>query len=183
MQISEGKVVTFEYTVVDAQGQLIENSRDTAPMQYLHGEGRIVHGLEAALESKSAGDTFSITLEPAQAYGERDDSLIHSFTREELAGLGDLKVGMQLQAGDSSEKRILTVSKIEEGKVIMDENHPLAGQQVSFDVTITDVRNASEDELKNGQIHSVRCTDDCGTCDLNENDNHSHDCGCGCDHD
>ena len=149
-------------------------------MRYLHGHNGIVPGLEAALEGKSVGDTLSVTLSPEEAYGERDDTRIHVFTKEELGGLGELSVGMQLQAEDSSHKRILTVSKIEDNKITLDENHPMAGKTVSFDVTVIDVRNATDEELGSGDFHSIHCTDDCGTCGLNT----PSGCGdsCGCDH-
>ena len=88
---------------------------------------------------------------------------------------------MQLKAEDSSGKRILTVSKIEGEKVIMDENHPLAGQTISFDVTVTDVREAPEDDSGYENAQNVRCTDDCSICELNEEHIHDHNCGCGCD--
>jgi len=179
MQVAESKVVTFEYTVVDEQGKLIESSGDGEPMCYLHGAGRIVPGLEMDMEGKYAGDTFSVTLAPNQAYGERDESDFHVFTREEMAGLGELRLGMQLQAQDASgELRILTVTKMEDDKITLDGNHPLAGQTVGFDVTILDVRNATEEELGHGQY--VRCTDDCATCDLDTG--LDHDCGCGHHH-
>ena len=178
MQVAENTVVTFEYTVADERGKLIESSRDGEPMCYLHGAGRIVPGLEMDMEGRSAGDTFSVTLAPNQAYGERDESDFHVFTREEMVGLGEFRLGMQLQAQDASEgMRILTVSRVEDDKITLDGNHPLAGQTVGFDVTILDVRNATEEEMGHGQY--VRCTDDCATCELDTSMGHDHDCGCG----
>lgn len=176
MQVGENRVVTFEYTAVDEQGKLIESSRDSEPMCYLHGYGRIAPGLETALEGRSVGDSFSITLAPADAFGERDDSLLHSFSREELSGLGMIEPGMQLQASDDSGTRILTVSEVREDEVILDENHPLAGMTVSFDVKVVDVRDATEEEL---QGDGLFCDDDCDTCGIHD---HDDDCGCGCGH-
>ena len=180
MRISKDMFATFEYAVRDEQGELIDNSRDSGPLSYIHGKGRIVPGLESALEGKSAGDTFSVTVAPEQGYGERDDSRIHVFTREELAALGELKVGMQLQAGDESAKRILTVSQIQDDKIIMDENHPLAGKTISFDVHVLAVRDATVEELETGQAYDVVCRDDCTTCAMNLPGERGDDCGCGC---
>ena len=180
MQISKNRVVTFEYAVHDEQGQPIDNSRDSGPLSYVHGTGKIVPGLEFALEGKYSGDTFSITLPPGQGYGERDESRFHEFTGEELASLGEFKVGMQLQTEDDSGKRILTVSRIEDGKIILDENHPLAGKTVKFDVHVLAVRDATEEELETGQAYGVSCRDDCSACDTNMQEGWGGDCGCGC---
>ena len=143
MHVAANKVVTFDFTVMDDNGNLIESSSDTGAMCYLHGDGRIAPGLERALEGRSVGDSFSVLLTPSHGFGERDDSLVHTFTKRELAGLGELKTGMQVQASDEAGKRTLTITKIEGDRVILDENHPLAGKIVNFDITITDVRNAT----------------------------------------
>ena len=181
MQISNDKTVTFEYAVHDDQGQVLDNSRDSGPLSYVHGKGKIVTGLEAALEGRHAGDTLSVMLSPDQGYGQRDESRLHEFPKEELAGLGELKVGMQLQAADETGKRILTVSKIEDGKVILDENHPLSGKTVTFNVHVLSVRDATEEEIESGQAYNVSCNDNCLSCASNVQ--HSGgDCGCGCDH-
>ena len=182
MQISGNKIVTFDFTVMDEQGQLIESSKDTGSMSYLHGAGKIAAGLEKALEGRSSGDTFSVLLTPSQGFGERDDSLIHTFTKEELAGLGELKTGMQLQSKDDDGIRTLTITKIEDDKVILDENHPLAGKLVTFDVTVIDVRKATEDELGYEPSQSVRYADDCPTCGSSTSEyGNDHDCECGGD--
>ncbi|MBT4513051.1 MAG: peptidylprolyl isomerase [Chloroflexi bacterium] len=182
MQIKDDTVVTFDYTVLDENGDLVESSKDQGPMCYLHGAGRIIPGLEAALDGKKPRDTFSVTLPPEEAYGIRDDTRIHVFTRNELSGLGEIKIGMQLQAEDDSGKKILTISKIEDDEITLDENHPLAGKTISFDVTITDVRPATNEELGHPADHDVRCTDNCSACDLNAPSIGDTNCGCGCDH-
>lgn len=182
MKVSKDAVVTFEFTVVDDHGQLVESSRDTEPMCYLHGAGRIAPGLESAMEGRSVSDTFSVMLSPKNGFGERDESRVHVFSREELAGLGELRIGMQLKAEDDSGNRVLTVSRIEDETITLDENHPLAGKVVSFDITVIDIRRATAEELGQEPDHDVRCTDDCGTCGLHDPLLDNHDCGCGCDH-
>jgi len=182
MQIQDDAVVAFDYMALDEKGNLIESSKDQGPMHYLHGAGRIVPGLEAALDGKKPGDTLSVTLSPEEAYGMRDDTRIHVFSRNELSGLGEIKIGMQLQAEDDSGKRILTVSKIEGDEITLDENHPLAGKTISFDVSVTDVRPATDEELGYTENHDVQCTDNCSTCDLNVPSIGDTNCDCGCDH-
>lgn len=182
MQIKDDTIVTFDYTVLDEKGDLIESSKDQGPMRYLHGAGRIVSGLEAALDGKKTGDTLSVTLSPEQAYGKRDDTRIHVFNKNELSGLGEVKIGTQLKAEGDSGTRILTISKIEDDEITLDENHPLAGKTISFDITVTDVRPATDEELGHTEHHDVRCTDDCSTCDLHVPSNGDSNCDCGCDH-
>lgn len=182
MRVASNRVVTFDFTVKDENGNLIDSSKDTGAMSYLHGDGRIAPGLERALEGRTVGDSFSVYLNPSGGFGEYDESLVHTFTREELTGLGELQVGMQVQATGENGKRILTITKLEDDRVVLDENHPLAGRTVNFDVTIVDVRNATEEELGFDPSRDARCTDDCITCELNEHDaEHDHGCRCGGD--
>ena len=182
MQVTGNTVVTFDFTVMDENGNIIESSKDTGAMSYLHGDGRIAPGLERALEGRSIGDSFSVHLTPSQGFGERDDSLIHIFTREELVGFGNIESGMKLQAQDENGNLLLTVTGIEDERIILDENHPLAGKTVEFDVTIVDVRNATQEELGFDPSADVRCTDNCSSCDLNfPTVDHEHGCGCGGD--
>lgn len=181
-RISKDKVATFDYNVKDEQGQLIDTSMESGPLSYIHGKGALVPGLEAALNGKSSSDNFSVTLPPEQGYGERDDSLIHIFTRKELSKLGDLKVGTQLQAQDSKGKRLLTISKIDGDNVTLDENHPLAGKTVTFDVAILSVRDATPEELDSGEAYSVACRADCQDGCQSHAIGENHGCGCGCDH-
>ncbi|MBM3132857.1 MAG: peptidylprolyl isomerase [Chloroflexi bacterium] len=182
MRITRGTVPTFEYAVTDDRGNLIDSSKSSGPLSYIHGRGTIVPGLELALEGRNEGDSFSVTVPPWQGYGERDESLIHVFTKQELTGLGEIKVGMQLQTQEGLKKRILTVSKIEGDEVILDENHPLAGKTVTFNVMVLAVRDATPEELEAGRAYNVVCREDCSTCSAHEHGDDGHDCGCGCDH-
>ena len=179
MRISRNKLATFDYTVMDEHGELIDTSLEFGPLSYVHGKGKLVPGLEAALEGKSSGDSFSVTLAPAQGYGERNSNLVHVFTRKELSRLNNLQVGMQLQAHDAKGKRLLTVIKIEGDKVTLDENHPLAGKTITFDVTVLNVRDATPDELYGEQAFITSCQDSCHDHMHGTNNNGCH---CGCDH-
>jgi len=181
MRIATGTVATFEYTVTDEQGNLIDTSRTSGPFSYVHGKGTIVPGLELAMEGRSAGESFSVTLPPPQAYGQRDENLVHILSRKDLARLGELKPGMRLQTPEGSGKRILTVSKIEGDRVILDENHPLAGKTVRFDISILAVRPATAEEMETGRAYNAACREDCSVCPAYRV-GLDHDCGCGCDH-
>lgn len=181
MRIAAGTVVAFEYTVTDEHGNLIESSEAAGPFTYVHGRGAIVPGLERAMEGRSAGDSFSIILPPHEAYGERDEDLIHVFTRRELSGLGELRPGMQLQTQEGSRRRRLTVSEVEGDRVVLDENHPVAGKTVRFDIAILAVRPATAEELEAGRAFNAACREDCSTCPAHRMAP-GHECGCGCGH-
>jgi FKBP-type peptidyl-prolyl cis-trans isomerase SlyD len=167
MQITKNKVATFDFTVIGEDGELLDSSQELGPFSYIHGIGYLIPGLESAIEGKSSGDSFSVSVPPAQGYGERDESLLYVIPKEKFAGIGDLEVGVQLQVEDQNGTRMVEVTKIEEDRVTLDGNHPLAGKTLNFDITIVDVRDATEEELEHGHPMGQ---DDCG-------------CGCGCQDD
>ena len=164
MQISKNKVATFDFTVTSENGQTLDSSKESGPFSYVHGVGYLIPGLESAMEGKSAGDSFIVSVMPAQGYGERDESLLQVIPKSVFDEIEDLEVGHQVQIEDQNDTRIATVTNIEEDRVTLDGNHPLAGMTLNFDIAIVDVREATKEELEHG------C---CG--------NHSDDCGCGCD--
>ena len=183
MRISRNKLATFDYTVMDERGELIDTSLEFGPLSYVHGKGKLVPGLESALDGKSPSDSFSVTLAPAQGYGERNNNLVHVFTKKELSRLNNLNVGMQLQAHDSKGQRLMTVTKIEGDNVTLDENHPLAGKTITFDITVLDVHDATPDELYGEQAFTTSCHDSCqDSCQSHMHGTDNHGCGCGCDH-
>lgn len=162
MQITKNKVATFEFRVTDEMGTVLDSSEMSGPYPYIHGTGHLIPGLEAQLEGKSAGDTFSVRIPPALAYGERDESLVQMVPRAQLAGIADLEVGMQLEAHYRDETRILTVIGMDEKNVTLDGNHPLAGIALNFDIRVIDVREATPEELARGHLHRGCCDDSCG---------------------
>jgi len=153
VQISANTVVTITYKLYSAAGELIEQTSE--PISYLHGGHHgIFPGIEAALVGKQAGDVCSIALEPEDAFGEYDAELVRVEAQDRFPD--DVKVGMQFEeAGDEDEQetRIFTVTDIAGGKVVVDGNHPLAGQRLRFDCTVLDVRQATPDELEHGHVH------------------------------
>jgi len=160
MQITKNKVATFEFTVTGESGEVLDSSKESGPFPYIHGIGYLVPGLESALEGKSSGDSFSVSVSPAQGYGERDESRLHVVPKDKFEGIDDLSVGMQLQAKDPNGIGVVTVTKIEEEGVTLDGNHPLAGRTLNFDVTVGEVRDATKEELDNGHLHGDGCHED-----------------------
>lgn len=153
MIITKGSVVLFDYTLTDDEKDIIDSSKEGGPLAYLHGEGQIVKGLEKAMEGRKAGDAFSVTVDPEEAYGIHDPSKIATVTADQIEGGDELEEGMQLEASNGEDEQIVVVSKIEGDKVTLDGNHPLAGMTLHFDITIREVREATEEEIEHGHVH------------------------------
>lgn len=154
MQIAENKVATIHYTLTDNDGQTLDSSSGGDPLAYLHGAGNIIPGLEKALEGKVEGDTVSVTVEPGEGYGERNEDLVQSVPRAAFEGVDNVEAGMQFEAQspDGNVVRV-TVTEVGDDQVTVDANHPLAGQTLNFDVEVAEVREASEEEKGHGHVH------------------------------
>ncbi|MCX8492790.1 MAG: peptidylprolyl isomerase [Chthoniobacterales bacterium] len=155
MTITKGSVVLFDYTLTDDDKELIDSSKDAGPLAYLQGESQIVKGLEKAMEGKSAGDSFKISIAPEEGYGLIDPEKIAVVDADQIEGGDELEEGMQLEASHDSEEdeQVVVVSKIEGKKVTLDGNHPLAGMNLHFDIKIREVRAATAEEIEHGHVH------------------------------
>ena len=155
MQISKHKVVTIDYTLKDEQGSVIDSSAGGEPFSYIQGIGSVIPGLEQALEGRSPGESVTVSIPPEQAYGERDEALVQVVPRALFGEGQEIAPGMQFQAETESGTRIVTVVGVEEDRVTVDANHPLAGATLTFDVTVVDVREATPEELEHGHVHEA----------------------------
>jgi FKBP-type peptidyl-prolyl cis-trans isomerase SlyD len=153
MTITTGSVVLFDYTLTDDDKEIIDSSKEGGPLAYLHGEGQIVKGLEKAMEGKKAGDSFSVTVSPEEAYGLPDPEKIATVTADQIEGGEELEEGMQLEASNEEGEQIVIVTKIEGNNVTLDGNHPLAGLRLHFDIAIREVRSATPEEIAHGHVH------------------------------
>ena len=153
MTITRDSVVTIHYTLKDDAGAVIDSSASGEPLAYLHGHGNIVPGLERELTGRSAGEKLSVTVTPAEGYGEYDKELVQSVPRRALRGIKDVQPGMQLHAQTEAGTRTVTVTRVQGDMVTLDANHPLAGKNLNFDIQIEDVRQATEEELSHGHVH------------------------------
>jgi len=149
MPIATNDVVTIHYTLKDDADKVIDSSSGGEPLAYLHGHGNIIPGLERELAGKSVGERLTVRVPATDGYGEYDRALVQKVPRRALKGVANLKVGMRLQAGHQP----VTVTHIAGDMVTLDGNHPLAGQTLNFDVEITAVRPATEEELAHGHVH------------------------------
>ena len=155
MIIRENCVVSLHYTLTDDEGDELDSSAGQDPLVYLHGSRNIISGLERALSGRQVGDEFEVTVQPEDAYGTVKEELIQSVPREAFAGFDDLREGMQFQTDGSDGQPSLNIIVREVGDdvVVIDANHPLAGQVLHFDVRVEDVREATADEIAHGHAH------------------------------
>jgi FKBP-type peptidyl-prolyl cis-trans isomerase SlyD len=166
MQISKNRVVSISYTLTDDKNNIIDSASDSEPLDYLHGFENIIPGLERVLEGKKAGDCFSVIIPAAEAYGERSDKLIADIPLDRFQGVDQVKKGMQFHAQTPDGYRMVTVTGVSGETVTIDGNHPLAGMDLSFDVTVAAIREANSEELAHGHVHShEHFHDGCGGCD------------------
>ena len=153
--IAADHVIGIHYTLKNAAGEVIDSSSGaTEPLHYLHGHGNIVPGLESQLTGHDVGEKLTVTVQPADGYGERDPRGEHEVPREAFPPDAPLEPGIQLGLRDESGAVVpIWISKVEGDVVHVDLNHPLAGQVLEFEVEIMSVRAATEEELAHGHPH------------------------------
>ncbi|MBI5279012.1 MAG: peptidylprolyl isomerase [Burkholderiales bacterium] len=151
MKIEKDTVVTLQYKVAEANGALVEQSRE--PMVYLHGGyENTLPKIEAALDGHEKGYQVVLDLKPEDAFGVRDESLVRTIPKSEFPP--GVKVGGQLEGRtDSGEPHVFHVMKIKGDKVLLDGNHPLAGKALRFTLKVTGVRSALPEEIAHGHVH------------------------------
>lgn len=152
--IQNDQVVSFHYTLTDENGTVIDKS-EGQPLVYLHGAGNIIPGLENALTGKNVGDKLTVNVTAAEGYGEYNPEMVQEVPRNMFQGVDDITAGMQFQAQTDDGIQVVTVKDVTDENIIVDANHPLAGQNLNFDVEIVDIRDASQEELDHGHVHGA----------------------------
>ncbi len=149
--VTKDQVVSMNYTLTDTRGEVLDQSSE-GPLDYLHGHGNIIPGLEKALEGMTVGQRKQVLVPAAQAYGELNPDLHFSVDR---AAFGDLdpQPGMMVQLHGGDQHTVARVTAVEADEVHLDANHHLAGQDLNFDVEIAAVRAATAEELAHGHVH------------------------------
>lgn len=152
--IGDKLVVTIHYKLTDDSGNVLDNSEGKDPLTYLHGAKNIIPGLEKALVGKTQGAKMQVKVDPADGYGVVRPELTSVVERSLFQGVDTLEVGMTFEATapDGSRQQVV-VKKVEEDKVTIDANHPLAGVTLNFDVEVVGVREANQEELSHGHVH------------------------------
>jgi FKBP-type peptidyl-prolyl cis-trans isomerase SlyD len=152
IQIGDKTVVSFEYTLKDDGGQVLDTSDGREPLTYIHGQGNIIPGLEKALTGKSAGDSLEVTVPPEQAYGLRDEGLVRNLPARKLAEKKPV-AGRRYRAQLEEGVAVVLVTAVKGDYVTVDANHPLADKTLHFAVKVVKVRAATEEELEHGHVH------------------------------
>ncbi len=153
-EIAENMIVSVHYTLKSPDGEVIDSSSGSAPLSYLHGAGNIVPGLEAELSGHKVGDKVTAVVAPADGYGERSGPEPQPVPRDRFPADAELHPGMQIMAqGPNGEQFPLWVVGVDDGNITIDHNHPLAGVTLHFDVEVTEIKEASKEELEHGHPH------------------------------
>ena len=153
MQITKDSIVSITYQLADSSGKVLEQTDE--PISYLHGGyDNIFPTVEAELQGKSIGESLTITLQPEYAFGEYDAELVRVESKDRFP-VPDVQVGMQFEgeSDDGQDMLLYTVTEITDDTIVVDGNHPLAGQTLKFTCTVTDVRPASAEEIEHGHVH------------------------------
>lgn len=150
--IDEQRVVSMHYQLCNGFDELIDSSQGDLPLVYMHNTNALLASLERELTGKQAGEHVAVTIYPEDAYGYADEELIAEWPRDAIEQTQqDLVVGMRFKAlGKNGESELVSVREIREDVVVLDANHPLAGQVLNFMIAIVDVREPTAQELEQG---------------------------------
>ncbi|MFP1754022.1 peptidylprolyl isomerase [Lonsdalea quercina] len=192
MKVAKDLVVSLAYQVRTEDGVLVDESPVSAPLDYLHGRGSLISGLEKALDGRAAGERFDIKVGPNEAYGNYDENLVQRVPKDVFMGVDELQVGMRFLAETDQGPVPVEITEVQDEHVVVDGNHMLAGQNLSFNVEVVAIREATAEELEHGHVHGENDHDHEGCCGGHDHDHdHDHDhgnggCGghggCGCQH-
>ncbi|MDV7105436.1 peptidylprolyl isomerase [Vibrio sp. TH_r3] len=164
MNIEKNVVVSLAYQVKLEEGVVVDEATADKPLDYLHGHNNLITGLEAELAGKKAGDKFSATIGPDDAYGEHNEALVQRVPANVFQGVDQIEVGMRFLADTDQGPIPVEVTEVDGDEVVVDGNHMLAGQTLTFDVEVMATREATAEEIEHGHIH--------------KEDGHDHEGGC-----
>ncbi|MFI3244977.1 MAG: peptidylprolyl isomerase [Ferrimonas sp.] len=182
MIIDNNTVVTLHYRLRNSAGEIIEESFGAEPMEYLHGADNLIPGLEAQLQGKQAGDQLDADIVAADAYGDIELALIQEVPLAAFEGVEDIIPGMRFMAQTDAGPRPVVVTEVKDDTVIVDGNHPMAGQDLNFQVEVVAVREGTEEEIEQGHPASVGggcCGGGCGSHHHHEEEEEHGCCGSG----
>ena len=149
MTVANDTVVSIHYTLRDNQGNVLDSSSGRDPLQYIHGRGNLIIGMEEGLEGKSTGDQLDLKIAPEKGYVERNDKLIQKVPKTAF-GAQKVDKGMQF---NTEKGQVVTITEVGTEDVTVDGNHPLAGVPLNFEVEVVSIREASKDEIEHGHVH------------------------------
>jgi FKBP-type peptidyl-prolyl cis-trans isomerase SlyD len=153
MTISKDNAVLINFSLKNDKGEMIDTSEGREPLAYLHGHGNLLPGLEDKLEGEKEGGKVNATFGPSDAYGEFDPKFIQQVPISNFNEKEMVQVGAQFQVQMEEGVGVATITALDGEEVTVDMNHPLAGQTLTFDVEIVEVREATSEELEHGHVH------------------------------
>ena len=172
MNVSDRKMVKIHYTLKDESGNLIDSSEGGEPLEYMHGTGALIPGLERELEGRAEGERFSAKIEAKDGYGEYKDEYVVEVHRERFDVDAPIEAGQQFQADTPTGPMIVRVLKVSGDTITIDSNHEFAGKTLFVDAEVVSVREATKEELApfereweggcGGSCSS--CASSCATC-------------------
>jgi len=151
--VKEDTIVSLDYTL-KVDGEVVDTSEGNEPIQFIQGRGQIIPGLESELNGMAVGDSKEVVVPPSRGYGDVDEKAFANIPRKEFPSNIPLEKDIKLQLRDD-EGNILDayIVNVKEKSVRLNFNHPLAGKDLHFDVTVVDLREATEEELDHGHVH------------------------------
>ena len=154
--IKKDSVVSLSYILKNENGEELDRFESATPLAYMHGHGQIVPGLENVLEGLAVGDKKEVTVTPQEGYGEVQPELKMKVGRDKFPADVNIERGMQFSSKIEDGREIpFTVQTIEGDDVLLDGNHPLAGETLHFSVKVVEVRSATAEELQHGHVHGA----------------------------
>jgi FKBP-type peptidyl-prolyl cis-trans isomerase SlyD len=152
--IKKDMVVSIKYRLTNNTGEVLDEADSADPFSYLHGHHQVIPGMEEGLEGLKQGDKKKLTITPEDGYGEVNEQLKLTLKKDVFPKDFPCEAGMQFQADlGSGHKSVFTITEVKGNEVLVDGNHPLAGETLNFDIEVLEVRQATKEELQHGHAH------------------------------
>jgi len=154
MKFGPQKVIRFDYTLSDNDGEVIDSTEGQEPLAFIYGSTALKPALREKMEGRQSGDSFQVTVQPEEGYGLRDEKLIKEVGRDMFGDIEQIKAGMLFQTANADGATdMVTVVAVSDNTVTVDHNHPLAGVTLNFAIDVIEVRDATQEEINHGHVH------------------------------
>jgi FKBP-type peptidyl-prolyl cis-trans isomerase SlyD len=154
MSLEMPKVITFNYTLKDESGNILDSTGNNQPLSFLKGSNQVLPRLEEALDEMIIGSKKNVKIPAKEAYGEYSDNAIQTLRKEQFPDGANLNIGISYVANSPDGKQMpFVITDVKENDVTVDFNHPLAGKDLEFDVELVDKRDATPEEVQHGHVH------------------------------